>query len=56
MHYKLPLVLTLQPGGLHGDVATIAGAGLRERFVANIEDALVAVIEAYQDLGRSLPQ
>ena len=57
MLYKLPLLLSLQPGGgftvtspllpelvTEGDTVTEA--------LANAQDALAAVIETYQDLGR----
>lgn len=60
MLYKIPLLLTPQPEGgftvtspllpeLVTEGETIAEA------MENVEDALEAVIEAYQDLGRSLP-
>ena len=61
MHYKLPLVLTPQAEGGYTVTSPLLpelvseGDSLREAL-ANVEDALVAVIEAYQDLGRSLPQ
>ena len=61
MHYKLPLVLTPQPEGGY----TVTSPPLPElvsegdslsEALGNVEDALAAVIEAYEDLGRSLPQ
>lgn len=61
MNLKIPLVLAPQPEGgyvvtspllpeLHteGDTA--------DEAVANVQDALAAVIELYEDLGRPLPQ
>ena len=60
MHYKLPLVLTPQPEGGYTVTSPLLpelvseGDSLKEAL-ANVEDALIAVIEAYQDLGRSLP-
>jgi antitoxin HicB len=61
MNLKIPLVLTPQPEGgyevtspllpeLHteGDTA--------DEAVANVQDALGAVIELYEELGRPLPQ
>lgn len=60
MNLKIPLVLTPQPEGgytvtspllpeLHteGDTA--------DEAVANVQDALAAVIELYEELGRPLP-
>ena len=61
MHYRLPLVLTPQAEGGYTVTSPLLpelvseGDSLREA-VANVEDALAAVIEAYQDLGRSLPE
>ncbi len=61
MNLKIPLVLAPQPEGgyvvtspllpeLHteGDTA--------DEAVANVQDALAAVIELYEELGRPLPQ
>lgn len=61
MQLKIPLLLSPQPDGgytvtspllpeLHteGDTA--------DEAVANVQDALAAVIELYEDLGRPLPQ
>jgi antitoxin HicB len=60
MLYKVPLILAPQPEGgftvtspllpelvTEGDTASEA--------IANVQDALAAVIETYQDLGRPLP-
>ena len=60
MHYKLPLILEPQPEGGYTVTSPLLpeliteGDSLDEAF-ANVKDALVAVIEAYQDLGRALP-
>ncbi len=58
--YKIPLVLTSQPEGgytvtspvlpeLITQADTLAGA------LGNVQDALHAVIERYEDLGKALP-
>lgn len=61
MNYKIPLVLTPQPEGgftvtspLLPELVT-EGDTIDEALV-NVKDALAAVVEAYQDLGRSLPK
>jgi antitoxin HicB len=58
--YKVPLVLTPQPEGgftvtcpLVPELVT-EGATVKEAL-ANASDALAAVIEAYEDLGKPLP-
>jgi antitoxin HicB len=60
MLYKIPLVLTPQPKG--GFTVTspllpelITEGDTVEEVLDNIRDALEAVIEAYQDMGWSLP-
>ncbi len=61
MLYKVPLVLNLQPEGGYTVTSPLLpelvteGDSLDEAL-ANVKDALAAVIEAYHDLGRSLPQ
>ena len=61
MLYKLPLVLTPQPEGSYTVTSPLLpelvteGDSLDEALV-NVRDALSAVIEAYHDLGRSLPE
>jgi len=61
MQYKIPLVLTPQPEGGY----TVTSPPLPElvtegdsfdEAMANVKDALAAVIETYHDLGRPLPQ
>ncbi len=60
MHYKLPLILEPQPEG--GFTVTspvlpelITEGDTVEDALDNVRDALAAVIEAYQETGRSLP-
>ena len=60
MVYKLPLLLSPQPEGgftvtspLLPELVT-EGDTVREAL-ANVQDAMAAVIETYQDLGRQLP-
>jgi antitoxin HicB len=60
MLYKIPLVLEPQLEG--GFTVTspilpelVTEGDTIEEVLANVQDALQAVIEAYQDLGRSLP-
>ena len=61
MNYKVPLVLTPQPEGGYTVTSPLLpelvteGDSLDEAL-ENVKDALAAVIELYQDLGRSLPQ
>lgn len=61
MHYKLPLVLTPQPEGGY----TVASPLLPELVTEgdsladalhNVKDAVVAVVELYEDWGRPLPR
>ena len=58
--HKLPLVFEPQPEGGY----TVTCPGLPElitegdtiaEVLSNVEDALLAIIEAYEDLGRALP-
>nr|VFK62197.1 MAG: antitoxin HicB [Candidatus Kentron sp. UNK]VFK70311.1 MAG: antitoxin HicB [Candidatus Kentron sp. UNK] len=60
MLYKIPLVLAPQTEG--GFTVTspilpelVTEGDSIEEVLANVQDALLAVIEAYRDLGRSLP-
>ena len=61
MNLKIPLVLSPQPEGGY----TVSSPLLPElhtegdpadEAVANVQDALAAVIELYEELGRQLPQ
>jgi antitoxin HicB len=61
MFYKIPLVFTPQPEGgytvtspLFPELVT-EGDSLDEAM-ENVKDAMSAIIEIYQDLGRALPQ
>lgn len=60
MLYKVPLVLLPQPEG--GFTVTspllpelITEGDTVEEALFNVRDALAAVVEAYEDLGRTLP-
>jgi len=60
MLYKIPLILEPQSEG--GFTVTcpilpelVTEGETIEEVLVNVQDALQAVIEAYQDLGRSLP-
>lgn len=60
MLYKLPLILSPQSEG--GFTVTspllpelVTEGDTVEEALANVQDALVAVVEAYEDLGRDLP-
>ena len=60
MRFKIPLVLTPQPEGGYTVTSPLLPELLTEgdtaeEAVANVRDALAAVIETYHDLGRSLP-
>ncbi|MYA70292.1 type II toxin-antitoxin system HicB family antitoxin [Candidatus Poribacteria bacterium] len=61
MEYKIPLLLTPQPEGGYTVTSPLLpefvteGDSLNEAL-ENIQDALAAVIELYQDMGRSLPE
>ena len=61
MDYKVPLLLTPQPEGGYTVTSPLLpelvteGDSLSEAL-DNVKDALAAVIEIYQDLGRRLPQ
>jgi antitoxin HicB len=61
MLLKVPLVLAPQPEG--GFTVTspvlpelVTEGDTIEEALVNVRDALAAVVEAYQDLGRPLPQ
>lgn len=61
MLYKVPLVLEPQPEGGYTVTSPLLpelvteGDTLDEALV-NVKDALLAVIEGYEDLGRPLPR
>ena len=60
MLYKVPLILTPQPEG--GFTVTspllpelVTEGDTIEKALANVQDALAAVVEIYEDTGRDLP-
>jgi len=60
MLYKLPLVLSPQPEGGFTVTSPLLPELVTEgdtvsEALAHVQDALAAVIEIYQDLGRPLP-
>jgi len=61
MQYKIPIILTPQPEGGYTVTSPLLAELITEgdtveEALANVHDALAAVIETYNDLGRSLPQ
>jgi len=61
MLYKVPLVLDPQPEGGYTVYSPLLPELITEgdtvdEVLVNVKDALLAVIEAYEDLGRSLPR
>jgi antitoxin HicB len=60
MQYKIPLILAPQPEGGYTVTSPllpelVTEGDTAEEALANVRDALAAVIETYDDLGRSLP-
>jgi antitoxin HicB len=60
MLYKVPLVLEPQPEGGYTVTSPllpelVTEGDTLEDALANVKDALAAVIETYQDLNRPLP-
>lgn len=58
--YKLPLVFTPQPEGGYTVTCPVLPELITEgdtiaEALSHVEDALVAIVEAYADLGRQLP-
>ena len=58
--FKLPLVLTVQPEGGYTVTSPalpelVTEGDTAEAAIGNVADALAAVIELYEDLGRPLP-
>ncbi len=58
--FKVPLVLTAQPEGGYTVTSPVLPELLTEgdtleEAVHNVQDALAAVIETYDDLGKQLP-
>ncbi len=61
MDYKVPLIMTPQPAGGYTVTSPLLPELITEGdsicdVLENVEDALTAVIELYEELGRSLPQ
>ena len=61
MQYKIPLILTPQAEGGYTVTSPllpelVTEGDTVEEALANVRDALAAVIETYKDLGRVLPQ
>ncbi len=61
MQYKIPLILTPQTEGGYTVTSPLLPELVTEddtveEALANVRDALAAVIETYHDLGRALPQ
>ncbi len=59
--YKLPLILDPQPEGGYTIICPIlpnliTEADTLDEVAHNVGDALAALIEAYEDLGRPYPQ
>ena len=60
MDYKVPLVLTPQPEGGYTVTSPLFPELLTEgdsidEAMENVADAFAALVELYEDLGRSLP-
>jgi antitoxin HicB len=60
MHYKLPLVFEPQPEGGYTVTSPllpelVTEGDTVEDALENVRDALAAVLELYQELGRKLP-
>ena len=60
MLYRVPLVLAPQPEGGYTVTSPLLAELVTEgdsidEALANVKDALAAVVEAYSDLGRPLP-
>ncbi len=61
MNYKLPLVLTPQAEGGYTVTSPLLPELVTEgdsvaEALSNVKDALAAVVELYEDLGRPLPR
>ena len=60
MNYKIPLVLEPQPEGGYTVTSPllpelVTEGDSMEEALTNVKDAMAAVVEAYQELGRPLP-
>ena len=61
MQYKIPLLLEPQPEGGYTVTSPllpelVTEGDTVEEVLENVKDALAAVVETYQDLGKALPQ
>ncbi|MCH8047745.1 MAG: type II toxin-antitoxin system HicB family antitoxin [Planctomycetes bacterium] len=61
MNYKIPLILAPQPEGGYTVTSPllpelVTEGDTVEEALDNVKDALAAVVETYQELGRSLPK
>ena len=61
MNYKIPLLLAPQPEGGYTVTSPllpelVTEGDTVEEALANVKDALAAVLEAYDELGRQLPR
>jgi len=61
MQYKIPLVLSPQPEGGYTVTSPllpelVTEGDTVEEALGNVQDALAAVVETYQEMGRSLPR
>ncbi len=60
MLYKIPLLIARQPEGGFAETSPllpelVTEGDTVEAALANVQDAVAAVVEVYQDLGRKLP-
>jgi antitoxin HicB len=60
MQYKIPLLLAPQPEGGYTVTSPllpelVTEGDTVEEVLDNVKDALAAVVETYQDLGKTLP-
>ncbi|HEY3395648.1 MAG TPA: type II toxin-antitoxin system HicB family antitoxin [Lacipirellulaceae bacterium] len=61
MQYKIPLLLEPQPEGGYTVTSPllpelVTEGDTVEEVLENVKDALAAVVEIYQDLGKTLPR
>lgn len=61
MNYKIPLILTPQPEGGYTVTSPLVPELITEgdsldEVMANVKDAMEAVVELYRDLGKALPK
>jgi antitoxin HicB len=60
MQYRIPLILAPQPEGGYTVTSPllpelVTEGETAEEALENVKDAVAAVVELYEDLGRSLP-